>query len=481
MISSMLWTGSAYALSASDAANAHAAAESVKEENNTESTLTESETEETEIERGGVTITKSDEIEVTASNDGIRGGTNQDDAILLPANTILHGRIEANENQWFAFTTTDDEDGSYWLSVVNKTVGHGALLVKLNDAYGNNHLDYHRGELWADDFGRSTTSNLKDTKPNTVYYVQVVNENGKSIEYTLRIGVSGVAYEGYATTSDAIDLEQYADISGGIPGRNQEDALVIPVNAEVKGNLPSSDIAWFAFDTNDDEDAVYSVTVINRSPDKGEFSVSGYDEWGNRNLSAYKNELKAPTDGKAETSTVENTTPNNTYYLAVYGGDKSHDYTLIINGPEEKVEEEAVVVFEKPFELTEQQVMFKADSAEFVNRNAAVEALRPVAEVILQYPEQPILLAGTTATFGEQSGAVALSEKRAAAVKDLLVKEFGVPESQLISKGLGFEADPFVRGKDIDASGNFVETEAAKNRRVVVVNAESDIAKQILQ
>ena len=56
----------------------------------------------------------------------------------------------------------------------------------------------------------------------------------------------------------------------------------------------------------------------------------------------------------------------------------------------------------------------------------------------------------------------------------------GVPEDQLLTIGLGFEADPFVRGKDRDANGNFVETEGAKNRRVVVMDAESDIAKQIL-
>ena len=46
--------------------------------------------------------------------------------------------------------------------------------------------------------------------------------------------------------------------------------------------------------------------------------------------------------------------------------------------------------------------------------------------------------------------------------------------------GLGYEDDPFVRGREIDASGTFVETEGAKNRRVVVLDAESDTAKQIL-
>ena len=71
--------------------------------------------------------------------------------------------------------------------------------------------------------------------------------------------------------------------------------------------------------------------------------------------------------------------------------------------------------------------------------------------------------------------------QRAAAVKDLLVQEFDVPEDQLLTAGLGYKEDPFVRGTDWDANGNFVETEAAKNRRVIVIDAESEAAKKILE
>ena len=46
-----------------------------------------------------------------------------------------------------------------------------------------------------------------------------------------------------------------------------------------------------------------------------------------------------------------------------------------------------------------------------------------------------------------------LADRRAAAVRDLLVSEFGVPEAQLVTAGLGYEKDPFVRGRDVDANG----------------------------
>lgn len=45
-----------------------------------------------------------------------------------------------------------------------------------------------------------------------------------------------------------------------------------------------------------------------------------------------------------------------------------------------------------------------------------------------------------------------LSNRRAAAVEDLLVSAFGVPESQLQSVGLGYEDDPFDRGKNRNAN-----------------------------
>ena len=124
--------------------------------------------------------------------------------------------------------------------------------------------------------------------------------------------------------------------------------------------------------------------------------------------------------------------------------------------------------------------MFIANEANFVNEEAAIEAIRPAAEVILKHPDHQVLIAGTTATIGTQESSVILSNERAMAVKNVLVNNFGVPEAQLQTVGLGHEDDPFVRGRDIDENGNFVETEAAKNRRVIIMDAEDPIAKMIL-
>lgn len=50
-----------------------------------------------------------------------------------------------------------------------------------------------------------------------------------------------------------------------------------------------------------------------------------------------------------------------------------------------------------------------------------------------------------------------LSNRWATAVKDPLVSAFGVSKSQLQSVGLGYEADPFVRGKDRNANDHIAQ------------------------
>ena len=182
--------------------------------------------------------------------------------------------------------------------------------------------------------------------------------------------------------------------------------------------------------------------------------------------------------------------PDTTYYIRI-SGDSKADYMLLIGEPVPQQEENTIseapaepepeeAVFEVPFELNETQVRFVADQAAFIDEAAAKDALEPVAKVILEHPDHKILLAGTTATFGDQAACVKLSNARAEAVKNMLVNTFGVPADQLLTVGLGYKDDPFERGRDVDANGNFVHTEAAKNRRVIVMDAETDVAKQVL-
>ena len=100
--------------------------------------------------------------------------------------------------------------------------------------------------------------------------------------------------------------------------------------------------------------------------------------------------------------------------------------------------------------------------------------------MILAHPDHPILLAGTTATDGEQESCVRLSSQRAEAVKNLLVSAYGVPADQLLTVGLGLCGGPLPPGAGPGQQGNFVESEAVKNRRVVVLDANDPTAQAIL-
>ena len=199
----------------------------------------------------------------------------------------------------------------------------------------------------------------------------------------------------------------------------------------------------------------------------------------------------AEIDGVPSEIKPQTLTPNTTYYIRVVrfqsdAGTNNYSLFVDVSVPSEehvaiveKIEEEPLV-FEVPFELNETQVHFVANEAIFIDEEAAIAALAPVAEIILAHPDHPILLAGTTATWGSQDSCVNLSNRRAGAVKDLLVNYYGVPEDQLKTIGLGFAADPFVRGQDVDSNGNFIETEGAKNRRTIIMDAEDPIAKELL-
>lgn len=261
----------------------------------------------------------------------------------------------------------------------------------------------------------------------------------------------------------------------------------MPLDTKLAGKTNQDESRWYAFTTDTTENAIYKITVVNQTQETSDLCLRAYDESGETIHDPYGSPLKARQSGRAATLSLD-LPPETTYYIYIWAdkGD-SIQYTLKIHGPEEPTAESGTatveqepLVFETPFELNSTQVMFKAEIDAFINEEAAKEALKPVAEVILAHPDHKILLAGTTATDGSQQARVELSNRRAAAVKGLLVSAFGVPEDQLLTIGLGFEAAPFVRGQDRDANGKFVESEGAKNRRVVVMDANDPIAQELL-
>lgn len=434
-----------------------------------------------EPQKGGtLTVVTDKPGEVTEQTEGIRGGTNQNDAVLLPLNTRMKGKATREGGLWYAFTTGAAENATYKVTYVNQTVGTGPLSVQIYDAYGEKTHDLYGAAPCAEQDGKAATIGL-ELPPMTTYYVYIWSKEGDSIEYSLVIRDPEEQKTGYSTAervAESVGAESGQEITAGT---NQDDGGMVPLEVQLSGKVSNKQGQWYAFTTNSVENAVYDLTAVNMTPGTEEVKFWVYDQYGERAFDPYGSPLCAKQDGKAVTQSMK-LLPDTTYYIHVKEprGD-SVEYTFQLHGPEEPSAPETALVFETPFELNSTQVMFQAESDVFSDKEAAKEAMKPVAEVILAHPDHKILLAGTTATDGSQQARVDLSNRRAAAVKELLVSTFGVPEDQLLTIGLGFDADPFVRGKDRDANGKFVESEGRKNRRVVVMDVDDPIAQELLK
>jgi len=127
--------------------------------------------------------------------------------------------------------------------------------------------------------------------------------------------------------------------------------------------------------------------------------------------------------------------------------------------------------------LSDAQVQFQGDSDQFVNSEAAARSLSKAAAELLAHPGRQAYLIGTTASGNNDGYCLDLSQRRAEAAKKLLVERWDVPEGQLICIGMG-SGDPWHiddRGND----GRLIESLAAQNRKVILLDAKSEAASAV--
>ena len=169
-------------------------------------------------------------------------------------------------------------------------------------------------------------------------------------------------------------------------------------------------------------------------------------------------------------------------YISIATTDRTNQYpkVSVVELPSETPIEFSVGEFDGknldkgPVALTEKQVSFVPDSAEYLVPEEAAESIKPIADYLIQHENVTILLAGTTAGDEDSSYTLKLSEDRALAVKKTMI-EFGVEEKRIITVGLGSTRDPWhVMGARYEGSL------ASSNRRVMLLDASTPIAKAIL-
>lgn len=136
--------------------------------------------------------------------------------------------------------------------------------------------------------------------------------------------------------------------------------------------------------------------------------------------------------------------------------------------------EEDELNFNEPLILTENKIKFHGDSDKYVDEQAAIEVLQPVIVYMNKYPEFKLLLVGSTAGDSVGRNSINLSKARAEAVKNTLVQS-GINEENIVTIGLG-GGDPW----HIPNAGTTGE-DAAKNRKVVMLDYESEDTKHLLE
>lgn len=444
----------------------------------------------------------STEADLLTAVDRVTPGVSQSAAIRVPLGTKVFGTVSSS-CQWLSFTTGPEQNAAYCITGVNETCGIKPLYGHLYDRQGTLiepvSINYERAQgnsvspqsvLQGNESGRAATGSIDTLEPNTTYYICLQAES--TADYSLLVTAPQNRERSRLISSNVTEAAGAVSEEGPLTtGTNQNAAAILKHNTWYYGTFEEGYL-WVSFLTGSEE-SEYSVTLANLTPDSHSLYGHLYDEYGTLvvpdiiyyeraqgNSISPNSIVQGSPDGSEAVGSVLSLKADTMYYICLQA-DRPCEYKILIGTVEDDpIEDAEETVFEVPFELNETQVRFMADEAAFIDESAAKEALTPVAEVILAHPDHPILLAGTTATFGDQAACEKLSSARAEAVKNMLVSEFGVPAGQLKTVGLGYEKDPFERGSDIDANGSFVRTEAAKNRRVVVLDAESDIAKEIL-
>lgn len=411
------------------------------------------------------------------SGDEIVPGSSQADAVLVPLGTKVFGTMKSDTYSWFAFTTGDVAETTYNITLINATPGTDTLFGTLCDEYGE-----ELGEARAESDGTPDTIRAEELEPDTTYYVRLkmTTYDPQIVDYSLVVKDPNEKTTAYRTEGSLSEAKgtSVAEDGSAEAGTNPDNAAILPIGTQIAGTMDSDAYAWFGFTTGETQGAAYKITLVNTTAGSERIFGTLCNEYGEE-----LGKVRAESDGTPDTISVEDLEPDTTYYIRLnmhtYDA-QTVSYTLGVKSPEEK-KTENTYVFETPFEINETQVQFVPDQAEFLDEAKAKEVLKPVAEAILAAPDHSVLIAGTTATDGDQASSVVLSEKRAEAVKELLTDTYNVPESQLETIGLGYELDPFERGKDIDGNGNFVESEAKKNRRVVILDIDDPIAQELLK
>ena len=174
------------------------------------------------------------DFDVGESAEQIRGGTNQEDAVLVPLNTKVYGTAAKDQAFWLAFTTGEQAGTAYYLTFVNKTPHSSNLVVQLYDANGE-----RLRQIEADNSGTVSAYKAEDLAANETYYVNIGIHASGEAAFMMQVLEEGTQTDAYET-SDSFTMARGAGAVSAEeikPGTNQDDAALIPLDTKVSGSV----------------------------------------------------------------------------------------------------------------------------------------------------------------------------------------------------------------------------------------------------
>ena len=263
----------------------------------------------------------------------IQPGPNQDDAVRIPLNQKVTGRATDAARWFYSFKTTSNPDSEYEFRGINKTPDSPYLGVLLTDEAGKQ-IDY----FYAPGGNGCAYSFIRKLSPDTVYYLQVYSNKSNNhiecsetaIDYAIAVAdlsekkVPALWGEGEKSTEQA----------DPVPGFNQDEAALIPINQKFTGTAKDGKFYYYAFRTGENAEHEYTVSVVNKNPDSEYLGAVLRDEGGRQIDYVYANGL-----GSATTISGRRLSPGRIYYVQVYSNESNNhiepspvsiDYALVV-------------------------------------------------------------------------------------------------------------------------------------------------------
>ena len=253
----------------------------------------------------------------------ITGGTSSSEAQELEPNVRYTGQYRGEEI-WVSFTTGEEEEIPYQVTLENLRVGSPTIYAYMFDGEGTEKdatsLNYDRN--WstganigqADKNGRASTATFSDLLPKTTYYIQI--KGGDKAEFSLRI--TDPTKDPFDVTEGRRTLSAEDEFT---TATNQDEAPLLQFNTRYESRYIEG-YNWICFTTGEKEDVPYQITLENLETGSDTLYAYLFDEYGTekdatslnyeRNWSTGKNICQADQNGRASTGTIKDLLPNTT-------------------------------------------------------------------------------------------------------------------------------------------------------------------------